>query len=79
MWTAYRRSNPAQENDIEQEAKKESVWLDKVCLKSLNVNKAMNESMGSGRSNGALSMEGDGSQVRAVRGVVAVVVGLCLL
>ena len=79
MWTAYRRSVLAQENDTEQEATKEGIWLDKVCLSRLNVNKAMNESMSSGKSNGALSLGGDGIQVMAVRIVVAVVEGLYLL
>lgn len=78
VWTAYWKSDPAQENATE--VKKEDIWLDMVCLRSLDMNKAMNEAMSNGTPNGGLSMMRDGSQVRAVVGVVvALVAGSYLL
>lgn len=45
-WTAYWK-DPAQENATE--VLKEDVWLDMVSLRSLNMNKAMNDAMSNGR------------------------------
>ena len=74
VWTAYWKSENATS------VAKEDVWLDMVCLRSLDMNKAMNEAMSNGTPNGGLSMVGDGGQVRAMLGVVvSLVAGSYLL
>lgn len=54
--TVYWKSDSAQENNTEQGVKKEDVWLDMVCLRNLNMDKAMSN----GTPNGTFSMGGVG-------------------